>query len=61
MVKIYCDNCKEELKDFSFTFEALVRSIDKISQLVGGILQERQRLKEEKMHLCQKCYNKKFK
>ena len=60
MIKLFCDNCKEEIKDLDFMFDATMRSVNKISQLVAGVIQQKPQLEERKIHLCRKCYKKKF-
>lgn len=61
MIKRFCDNCQEEIKDQDFRFEARISEIKVVSQLLKGILNQKPQLEQKEIHLDKKCYDKKFK
>ena len=61
MIRRFCDNCQEECKEQDFRFDGMIVEIKTISSLVSGSLQQQPRMEKKEIHLCRKCYDKKFK
>ena len=59
MIKIYCDNCKNENKDTDFFCEIQVK--EKMLAIDSRTLKEYPQIRTLLLHFCQKCYNEKIK